>query len=99
LSLALFDLDRFKSVNDAGGHVAGDRLLRATAAALTAVCRSTDAAFRIGGDEFALVLSGASAVDAEAIAARAANAIARLEGSAGASWGVATMPTNASTRE
>lgn len=99
LSLALFDLDRFKSVNDEGGHVAGDRLLRATAAALTAVCRSTDAAFRIGGDEFALILSGASAVDAEAIAARAADAITRLDGSAGASWGVATMPTNASTRE
>lgn len=99
LSLALFDLDRFKSVNDEGGHVAGDRLLRATAAALTAVCRSTDAAFRIGGDEFALLLSGASAADAEAVAARAADAIARLEGSGGASWGVATMPTGASTRE
>jgi diguanylate cyclase (GGDEF)-like protein len=99
LSLALFDLDCLKSVNDEGGHVAGDRLLRATAAALTAVCRSTDAAFRIGGDEFALILPGASAADAEAIAARAGDAIARLEGSAGASWGVATMPVDAATRE
>ncbi len=99
MSLALFDLDRFKSVNDEGGHVAGDRLLRATAAALTAVCSSTDAAFRIGGDEFALILSGASSEDADAIAARAADAIVRLEGSRGASWGVATMPTNATTRE
>jgi diguanylate cyclase (GGDEF)-like protein len=99
LSLALFDLDRFKSVNDEGGHTAGDRLLRATAAALTAVCRSSDAAFRIGGDEFALILSGASAGDAEAIAARAADAIRRLEGSTGASWGVATMPSGADTRE
>jgi diguanylate cyclase (GGDEF)-like protein len=99
LSLALFDLDHFKSVNDEGGHAAGDRLLRAAAAALTAVCRSSDAAFRIGGDEFALILSGASANDAEAVAARAGDAIARLEGSAGASWGVATLPIDATTRE
>jgi diguanylate cyclase (GGDEF)-like protein/putative nucleotidyltransferase with HDIG domain len=99
LSLAVFDLDRFKDVNDIGGHSAGDRLLRATAAALTAVCRSSDAAFRIGGDEFALLLPDCDADDAGAIAKRAADAIARLEGSAGASWGVATIPTNASSRE
>src|ERR1700744_559406 len=99
LSLAVFDLDHFKSVNDLGGHSAGDRLLRATAAALTAVCRSTDAAFRIGGDEFALLLPGCSAEDAAAIANRAAEAIGRLDGSVGASWGVATIPTDATTRE
>jgi diguanylate cyclase (GGDEF)-like protein/putative nucleotidyltransferase with HDIG domain len=99
LSLAVFDLDHFKDVNDMGGHSAGDRLLRATAAALTAVCRSTDAAFRIGGDEFALLLPGCGADDAATIAVRAAEAVARLDGSIGASWGVATMPTDASTRE
>jgi diguanylate cyclase (GGDEF)-like protein/putative nucleotidyltransferase with HDIG domain len=99
LSLAVFDLDHFKSVNDLGGHSAGDRLLRATAAALTAVCRSTDAAFRIGGDEFALLLPGCGAEDAAAIANRAADAIGRLDGSTGASWGSATIPTDASTRE
>jgi diguanylate cyclase (GGDEF)-like protein len=99
LSLAVFDLDHFKDVNDLGGHSAGDRLLRATAAALSAVCRSTDAAFRIGGDEFALLLPGCAAEDASAIATRAADAIRRLEGSVGASWGVATIPTDANTRE
>jgi diguanylate cyclase (GGDEF)-like protein len=99
LSLAVFDLDRFKDVNDAGGHGAGDRLLRAVAAALSAVCRSSDAAFRIGGDEFALLLTGCGAGDAAAIATRATDAIARLEGSAGASWGVATIPADATTRE
>jgi diguanylate cyclase (GGDEF)-like protein/putative nucleotidyltransferase with HDIG domain len=99
LSLAVFDLDHFKDVNDIGGHSAGDRLLRATAAALTAVCRSSDAAFRIGGDEFALLLPGCAADDAAAIANRAAEAIGRLDGSVGASWGVATIPTDANTRE
>jgi diguanylate cyclase (GGDEF)-like protein/putative nucleotidyltransferase with HDIG domain len=99
LSLAVFDLDHFKDVNDAGGHGAGDRLLRATAATLTAVSRASDAAFRIGGDEFALLLPGCSAEDSAAIAERAADAIGQLEGSAGASWGVATIPTDASTRD
>ena len=99
LSLAVFDLDHFKAVNDQGGHSAGDRLLRATAAALTAVCRSTDAAFRIGGDEFALLLPGCDSQDAAAIAERAADAIGRLDGSVGASWGVGTIPSDASTRE
>lgn len=99
LSLAVFDLDHFKTVNDHGGHSTGDRLLRATAAALTAVCRSTDAAFRIGGDEFALLLPGCSAEDAATIANRAAEAIGRLDGSPGASWGSATIPTEATTRE
>jgi diguanylate cyclase (GGDEF)-like protein len=99
VSVAVFDLDRFKAVNDRGGHAAGDRLLRATAAALTAVCRSSDAAFRIGGDEFALILDGAGSEQASVIAARAADAISRLQGSAGSSWGVATVPTDATTRD
>jgi diguanylate cyclase (GGDEF)-like protein len=99
LSLVVVDLDQFKSVNDLGGHSAGDRLLRATAAALTAVCRTSDAAFRIGGDEFALLLPGCGSEDAAGIAERAAEAIKRLDGSAGAAWGVATIPTDAATRE
>jgi len=99
LGLILFDLDRFKTVNDHRGHAAGDRLLRATAAALSAACRSDDAAFRLGGDEFALILPGAERADAVAVAERAARAIGRLAGSAGISWGVASVPTDTSTRE
>ncbi len=99
LSLAVFDLDHFKTVNELGGHSAGDRLLRATAATLIAVSRSTDVVFRIGGDEFALLLPDCGADDATTIASRAADAISGLDGSVGASWGVATIPTDARTRE
>jgi diguanylate cyclase (GGDEF)-like protein len=99
LSLAVFDLDHFKDVNDVGGHGAGDRLLRATAATLMAVSRASDAAFRIGGDEFALLLPGCGAEHSERIAARAAEAIGQLEGSAGAAWGVASIPADASSRD
>jgi diguanylate cyclase (GGDEF)-like protein/putative nucleotidyltransferase with HDIG domain len=99
LSVVVLDLDRFKQVNDRGGHAAGDRLLRATAAALTAVCRASDAAFRIGGDEFALILPGATRSQAALVAERAAAAIGRLAGSAGASWGAAALPEDGTSRE
>lgn len=61
LCLAIFDLDRFKSVNDRWGHAAGDELLRATAEALRASLRQNDFLARLGGDEFGLLLSGVDA--------------------------------------
>jgi diguanylate cyclase (GGDEF)-like protein/PAS domain S-box-containing protein len=55
--LALFDLDGFKDVNDTLGHSAGDRLLREVAARFSEIARNCGAkAYRIGGDEFVLVL-------------------------------------------
>jgi diguanylate cyclase (GGDEF)-like protein/putative nucleotidyltransferase with HDIG domain len=57
LSLVMLDLDDLKTVNDALGHQAGDERLRALADALRSIHRAGDSAFRIGGDEFAVVLT------------------------------------------
>jgi diguanylate cyclase (GGDEF)-like protein len=56
LSLVLFDIDHFKSINDNFGHPAGDGVLRAVAEVAQAWVRETDALFRVGGEEFAIVL-------------------------------------------
>ena len=55
--LYYLDLDRFKPINDTYGHAIGDRLLQEIAARLLRCIRSRDYAFRIGGDEFALIVS------------------------------------------
>ena len=68
--LVLADLDRFKDYNDAHGHGAGDVLLRAFSEVLKAIARSTDIVCRIGGDEFALILSNCDGLDCEAFAER-----------------------------
>lgn len=56
--LFYLDLDRFKPVNDTYGHDVGDQLLKAVAGRLRSCVRNTDYAFRIGGDEFALIVNG-----------------------------------------
>jgi diguanylate cyclase (GGDEF)-like protein len=57
LSVAMLDLDRFKTYNDRFGHQAGDRLLKQAAGAWSGVLRTTDLLARYGGEEFALALS------------------------------------------
>ncbi len=54
--LILLDIDHFKRINDTHGHVAGDAVIRSVADHLTAYTRSSDSAFRYGGDEYALIL-------------------------------------------
>ncbi|MBS1889501.1 MAG: GGDEF domain-containing protein [Actinobacteria bacterium] len=65
LSLCLLDLDRFKEVNDTFGHVAGDEVLRAVARGFERRRLGEDA-FRIGGDEFAVVFPGSDRTTARA---------------------------------
>ena len=57
VALLLFDLDRFKSVNDTYGHPVGDALLKFFANSIKAAIRETDHAARLGGDEFAVILT------------------------------------------
>ncbi len=59
LALALIDLDHFKRLNDECGHLVGDDVLKAVAQHLLGNLRSTDAVFRIGSEEFLLILPGA----------------------------------------
>jgi len=91
LALCLLDLDGFKGVNDRLGHPAGDEVLRAVAQILDA-SRVADDCFRIGGDEFAIVMPETTAEEARLAVERIAAevSVAHLaEGAIGASFGVA----------
>lgn len=71
------DVDHFKTVNDTHGHEQGDRVLRDVAATMESVVRTHDALFRIGGDEFAAIVTVESADEAMTIADRLADAARR----------------------
>ena len=107
LSLLFIDLDGFKSINDAYGHLAGSRALVEAAAVIRGSARETDVVARFGGDEFALVLpdtgcEGAFAVGErirERIAAHAFLSADNLNLHLTASVGVATLPDVAASAE
>jgi diguanylate cyclase (GGDEF)-like protein len=98
VSVALVDLDGFKRVNDSGGHAAGDRVLQNVGAAIERSVRAGDVAFRVGGDEFAVLLPEAGPEEAEAALERVAHAVAGVDDRIGASWGVATWPEDATEK-
>jgi len=70
LSLAIFDLDNFKNVNDTYGHPKGDEVLAEFAKRLIATTRKYDLAARFGGEEFALVMAGSGVVKAQRLLTR-----------------------------
>jgi len=70
LSILLIDLDNFKKYNDTFGHLAGDRLLVQAAGIIKNSIRSSDQAFRYGGDEFAVLLPHSSTMDSFSVAER-----------------------------
>ncbi len=74
-ALLLFDLDRFKEVNDTLGHHVGDRFLQVIASRLAAAVRPGDTVVRLGGDEFALLLPSTGADEAEQTARRLLEAV------------------------
>jgi diguanylate cyclase (GGDEF)-like protein len=98
-ALALFDLDGLKAVNDRTGHEAGDEVLRQVARRTLAAVRAADDVFRVGGDEFAIVVDGDGSV-AERVAHRVrASMTAQRRGPAlpTISVGIAAYPDNAAT--
>jgi diguanylate cyclase (GGDEF)-like protein len=93
-ALVLVDVDHFKSVNDTLGHQAGDEVLRVVAQVLAGAARPGDVPARYGGEEFALLLPGADAAVAHAVAERARLALHDVHDPirVSASFGVACAP-------
>src|SRR5256885_4715167 len=78
LGLVTLDLHRFKEVNDKHGHPRGDEVLHAAAATLKKALRTSDSAFRIGGDEFALLLPQTDSAQALALSRRVETVFAEM---------------------
>lgn len=79
LSLAMIDIDRFKSVNDRFGHNAGDRVLVATTERMVSLCRGEDVLGRFGGEEFLLILPDTEIEDAWYVLDRLRQDLAQIE--------------------
>lgn len=77
LSVVVGDVDGFKRINDNYGHAAGDEVLKAAAAALSATVRSADSVARFGGDEFVVVMPETGPEEAEIARARLKSALDR----------------------
>jgi diguanylate cyclase (GGDEF)-like protein len=78
VAVLLFDIDRFKHINDAFGHAAGDAVLRHAALQMSRAVRPTDTLARLGGDEFVLIARGIDSMEqAESLAQRFCHEAAR----------------------
>ncbi len=90
-ALVVCDLDGFKQLNDRLGHAAGDEALQHFARALQEALRKGDVAFRIGGDEFAMLVAEATEADAREVLRR----VTERAGDVRSSFGVAACPEDA----
>jgi diguanylate cyclase (GGDEF)-like protein len=105
LSLVSLDLHRFKEVNDQLGHPRGDDVLRAVASTLRKSLRTSDAAFRVGGDEFAVLLPQTDAAQALALSKRIGVVFSEVLHTlnvsvpVGLDHGVATFPVDSDNTE
>jgi diguanylate cyclase (GGDEF)-like protein len=105
LAFLFVDLSRFKEVNDAFGHQAGDEILRQLGTRLSGTLRGSDVLVRLGGDEFAVLLMDADAIYAREIADRIVASLADpfeldgLNARVGASIGIALAPSDAADAE
>ena len=105
LSLVLLDLDEFKQINDSSGHAAGDLLLRHMGSQIVSSLRKSDRGFRIGGDEFAIILPETDADGAYVVMRRllatCLEGEARRGGSNALSFsaGISALPGSAHDRE
>jgi diguanylate cyclase (GGDEF)-like protein len=103
VSLIMLDLDNFKHINDQAGHEAGDVALCMLADTLRAELRAVDTAARFGGDEFVIILPQAHTEGAILVAERLRARVEQMEvpgfGKVTSSFGVATFPNHASSRD
>ena len=105
VALAILDLDDFKRINDSSGHGAGDQVLRQAATTIASYVRRSDRAFRVGGDEFALILPDTDVDQAQIMVRRLLAAC--LDGESGRGFehtisfsaGISAGPTPARDRE
>ena len=79
LSILSLDIDHFKEINDTAGHLAGDYYLKTFTEKLIEICRDSDLIYRIGGEEFLIVLSNTDEFGARLLAKRIIRGIADLE--------------------